>query len=468
VLVEIAAHDVSRGTVDGRRTDRDAALYWTRDACVHGVTAETTTRAAAARGASGHQNCRPRPLPAASPPDILPHEPLPMGHRAPPASRPPASAAEVENEHTMTRLLKNSPAAPRACAILAALLALPACGSDAGSQDASPTASTASSNAGGGTPGGTAGTGGDTSTGTHTSTGSSQGGNGSTGTGGTSNCDNNPDGYPTSGDLFYANDYETNTLNGMWEAPLVELAWGANFGHDGSGAFRAVPQPFPSTSGDSPNEDHAGWGISEQQTPVDACRRVFISYLLYLSQDLLDDIADPPAAQGRAFWQAGNKIVDISQYNANGQGTDDENGFRYVLKLRRNNLDDSGRVQFSHLAGGAGIEYFDDGTNDNPDWRTLADQWVWVMHVLDEENTEMRTYVKRATDCPVQRALVRDGTFQGPDAGDFLQSHGRGFRVADMPLWGYWDDIVNATISDTKYVAIDRVRVSDHWIAPPF
>jgi hypothetical protein len=27
-LVEIAAHDVSGGTVDGRRTDRDAALYW--------------------------------------------------------------------------------------------------------------------------------------------------------------------------------------------------------------------------------------------------------------------------------------------------------------------------------------------------------------------------------------------------------------------------------------------------------
>jgi hypothetical protein len=283
--------------------------------------------------------------------------------------------------------------------------------------------------------------------------------------------ENNPDGYPTEGTVFYENDYETDTLLGMWEAPQIELDYGDAFGWDGSGAFRAIPQPFPSDDGESPNEDNAGWGLGgDDPTPPDTCRRLFVSYMLYVSQDLIDDIAAPPEPpeMGRRFWQAGNKLLDLPQWNESGVGVDEENGFRYVIKFRRNNLDDSGRVQFSHLAGGAGHEYFDDGENTNPDWRELGDRWVWVMHVLDEPNTEIRTYLKLEGDDAVRRALVRDETFRGTDDYDWLQSHGRGFAFPTRSFWGYWDDIVNAEVSDSSFVAIDRVRASDFWIDPPF
>lgn len=271
----------------------------------------------------------------------------------------------------------------------------------------------------------------------------------------------NPDGLAAATQIFYTRDFDSQADADVLASAVVTMSYQATGGYQGSGAWRALPQPISAAA----NEDNVGW-TGGAPVAVDQARRVVYSYLLYISDDLMQDIVTAPdPGSGNWFWNHGNKIIDVLQWNASGTAADEVNGnTRYVIKVRRNGPPGS-PVRFSHLNGGAGNEYFSDGVNPNPNLATMTDEWFWVAHALDEQARTITTYVKRQGDAGVTRCLVRDSTVDlGTGA---LASDGRGF-VAGRNVWGYWDDIIDASASSTKYVAIDRLRIADGWIAPPF
>jgi hypothetical protein len=188
------------------------------------------------------------------------------------------------------------------------------------------------------------------------------------------------------------------------------------------------------------------------------------SYMLYMSAALLADIANPPnpSPNSQNFWQSGNKIIDASQWNEAGNDVSDTDDHRWVIKVRRNAL--NGAPQFSHLSGGAGAEFYDDGVNTNPDLEDLADEWFWVAHVMDAQNLTCKTFIKRSGG-NVTKVLEKEGP-DGPPGDRYLDS-GRGW-FGNGFVWGYWDDICNATQSNTKFMTLDRLRITNGWVDPPF
>ena len=131
-----------------------------------------------------------------------------------------------------------------------------------------------------------------------------------------------------------------------------------------------------------------------------------------------------------------------------------------------------GQVRFSHVDGGGGARiYF------GPDWLALADEWVWLCHVIDMRSMNageryMATYLKREGDPGVTRIGIRY-----EDGDPVLQSYdGRGIWGFLSPFHGYWDDMIDrdGLTNDLSqmHLSVDQIRVMDGWPdgahGPPF
>ncbi len=95
---------------------------------------------------------------------------------------------------------------------------------------------------------------------------------GTVGGSGGNNDLNNPDALAAATQLFYSRDFDTQSAANVLASPVVSMLYQATNGYQGSGAWRALPQPINAPD----NEDNVGWAGS---TPlaVDQARRVVYS-----------------------------------------------------------------------------------------------------------------------------------------------------------------------------------------------
>lgn len=281
------------------------------------------------------------------------------------------------------------------------------------------------------------------------------------GAGGGSTGLDNPDGLPESSTPIFAADYDSSDAQDIVSEPDVAIAeWGAALGYEGPG-FRLQPDPIIDPNGES--EDSAGWAggiVGGDYFPVDGHELVSVSYMFKVSGALLAEIA----VDG-AFWAHDQKSIDIKYHDPSalyGEG-------------HRNNVHfgfSEGQVRFSHVDGGAGTRiYF------GPDWQTLADEWVWVCHVIDmrgeaAEERYFATYMKRDGDPGVTRIGIRYEAGENP-----LQPYdGHGVWGFFAPVHGYWDDMIDrdGLVNDLSemFLYVDQLRVMPGWPdaahGPPF
>ncbi len=348
------------------------------------------------------------------------------------------------------------------CALAVVVLLSVGCGADDGG--ATPTGSTAS--VGGNTTTGqgggdaTSGGGGDTTAGSGGSsasggnTGGNNSGGGNVGGGGAANPgDDNPDGLPEVSSAIYSRDYASQDAADITSTPNIATAeWGAAFGYGPGGGWRLQPDPIVAPVGQ--NENSAGWAWGLQagnDFPVDGHDLVTVSYMFNVSGALLQEIA-----LAGNFWAHDQKVIDFKYHDPNAPFGE---GNRNTIHFGESN----GEVRFSHVDGGGGNRiYF------GPDWLTLADEWVWLCHVIDMRGQTpaaryVATYMKRSGDAGVTRIGIRY-----EDAAPVMQTYnGRGIWGFLSPFHGYWDDMLdrNGLSNDLAqmFMSLDRLRVMAGW-----
>lgn len=291
------------------------------------------------------------------------------------------------------------------------------------------------------------------------------GGAGATGSGGegagTPGADN-PDGLPETSRTIYDNDYEDDDPTGVTSTPNIAIGeWGAAMGHGPSGGWRFHPDPIGDPGAE--NENSAGWAWGLQAAdyfPVDAYDIVTVSYMFNVSDALLQEIV-----VAGAFWAHDQKAIDFKYHDPDAPYGE---GNRNTIHFGEN----EGQVRFSHVDGGGGTRiYF------GPDWMTLADEWVWICHVIDmradaADGRYIATYMKREGEPGVTRIGIRYESGEPP-----LQTYnGRGIWGFLSPFHGYWDDMVGGDDLTHEqadmHLSVDRLRVMGGWPddanGPPF
>jgi len=260
----------------------------------------------------------------------------------------------------------------------------------------------------------------------------------------------NPDSLPAATATHYANDYETqNDADVISQAGIALMSWSPNGGYGDTGGWRATPDPV---TGTAQQEDSAGWFAGQLSIPFDSHDLWVVSYVLKISGTLLSQIDTV------GFWAHVNKCFDFKYWSST-SGEGNRNGFHFGENPPR----------FWSSSGGGGQLY-----SIGPDWRTLADQWVWIAHVVDMRGADPATrYIATYYKTQAMSAVTRMGiTYES----EGLQSYD-GYGIAGLysPLWGYWDDMNNQeNLADPASMAvwIDRVRSQNGWPTgtdgPPF
>ena len=213
---------------------------------------------------------------------------------------------------------------------------------------------------------------------------------------------NNPDNLPESSSPIYSNNFETDDADGVvFSRPGIAVGkWSDTIGYGPSGGWQFRPDP---TADPKKNEASAGWllGVDRKKyLAVDAHHLITVSYMYKVSQALLREIA-----RGGPFWAHDQKAIDFKYHDPNAPYGE---GHRNTIHFGESN----GKVRSCHVDGGGGTRiYF------GPDWLTLADEWVWLCHVIDMRGATpaeryVATYMKRKRDTAVTKIGIRyeDGT----------------------------------------------------------
>lgn len=273
--------------------------------------------------------------------------------------------------------------------------------------------------------------------------------------------DNNPDSYPAATTVYLSRDFNTEDASDMWingGGDVAEHNWASSYGYENSGAWQLVPTPTMNAD----NESNAGVSAGNgSDIPYDDTRVMVISYMIYMSQELADAISSGTGG----FWNHGNKIIDVFNWNTVTQNEGDSST-RQVIKVRS----DAGEVKFSHMAGGAGSEFYNDSRGQNLRFELNADQWIWISHVFDADTEVTRTYYKRQSDLSVIKALERY-SIDGPENYAYTSAGWTLYQPGGGParsIWGYWDDIIGIPYDPAMFVTLDRLRIANGWIDPPF
>lgn len=274
----------------------------------------------------------------------------------------------------------------------------------------------------------------------------------------------NPSGYPTSGTEYFSFAYDTSSTTGVQQPSnlCVIRGFNASGGPDGGGYWGMYPRPQSNPDADG---DNCGWSAGTTPCPVDDCPRMFIDFRLLLTQDLLDEICNAQF-DTNDFWRRGNKVLDTQQWNVSGTGPDTSEGRRWVAKLLRDRDNVNDPPRWALLSGGAGRDFFGDGSLPLVDLRNYADVWCWVCFVLDGPNEVFEVYMKKAGDPGVTLVLRRDPS---SDNGDdpALDYNGRGWHSLQNAIFGFAQDMTGAAEGPTIHWGIRNVRRSNFWQGPP-
>lgn len=242
-------------------------------------------------------------------------------------------------------------------------------------------------------------------------------------------------------------DYETQNASEVLSDPNIATGQWSNSSGYGSGGWLFHPAPI---AGTAENEDSAGWLMpwGAPTFPVDGYHLVTVSFMLKISAALLNEINI-----GGPFWAHVNKAFDFKYWDAAGTGEGGRNGIHFGESPPRFWFSSGGGGQFQAIG---------------PDWRTLADQWVWVCFVVDMRAAQasqrtLAAYYK-TTGGNVQ--LMGKVAENNPTLA--LQAYaGRGFLGFFSPLFGYWDDMHGgSTLSgnlSAMTIQLDRVRIANGW-----
>lgn len=280
-----------------------------------------------------------------------------------------------------------------------------------------------------------------------------------------SSGNNNPDNYQSASSTFAGYDYDTEVATDIYRVPedisgsVVDMSYQAAGGYGGSGCWRATP--IQTTEG------NGGWkclGYNGANIAVDETSLLVISGLVRMSSAFTSAMASGTSGYGAS----GHKIFDVFMWNSAGSGRD--NTTRQVIKLIR---DGSNRLVYSHLKGGAGNEYTDDGVNAVFDFNQYPDEWIWWAHAFDRTNEVTRSYVKRQSDQSVRKVLERWSVASGhpntpaPDEPYVYTNRGWHDGEGQSGAYYFWDDLTLAQ-SASRYIDLDRQRVGNGWFNPPF
>lgn len=273
--------------------------------------------------------------------------------------------------------------------------------------------------------------------------------------------DTNPHNYPLATITYRSEDYNTEDSADIYDdaATTVEMVYQASGGTGNSGHWRAIPD-------DAALEVNNGWvALGFGGSPaVDETDLLVFYYKLRLSSLFLEDMRDETSG----FGDSGHKILDVFMWNSGGTGRD--NTTRQVIKFLHTGSPGAGGLYWSHLKGGAGNEYTDDGVNTPIDMYSLPDEWFDVWHVFDRANEVTRSYIKRSSDSDVQVVLERFSSASGgytPAADEPYVYTARGWNDGEgqTGLWYFWDDLTLAANS-SRYVDIDSLRIGNGWFEP--
>jgi hypothetical protein len=263
--------------------------------------------------------------------------------------------------------------------------------------------------------------------------------------------EHNPDGITETSSILYGRDYESQAANDVEYGSVINMQWGSGFGYAGSGGWRAQPNPI---SGTGQNEDSKGWSVPAD-LGFNRYNVISASFTLKITGSLLAAIE---TAGG--FWSHLNKSLDFHYYDSSG-GLGGRGGFHFGEMPPR-----------WHIAGGGAGPYFPVG----PDWRTLADQWVWLCFVIDMRGaTPEQRYLAVYYKTPDMTGVARMGRVYESQG---LQSYG-GHGIVGFPLteiFGYWDDMNSRAAVESSlnqmFVYIDRMRIMPGYPnaanGPPF
>jgi hypothetical protein len=273
-------------------------------------------------------------------------------------------------------------------------------------------------------------------------------------------CNDNPDGWLESGDLWMDNTYESEVEEEKSTTAINESVWGAAYGRGGSGAWRSIPLPNPDTVGPYAGdwENHGGWAGADwngsgYSAGGDGEDLRFWSFTMFISPNMLNNVVLPAAA-----WM---KFLDSS---CGGGGNN-----RWVVALDGTGSVPGGGLKFGIAAGGAGSRLFDDGVNTNPDLSAfISTEFVWFCIVYDAANTTAHIYMKREGDSGVTKILERDETTVF--GSELLEDGGAGWYAPGQSFAGYWDygDCGLYTYSATQYMVLDDFKIANYWVGPPW
>jgi hypothetical protein len=281
---------------------------------------------------------------------------------------------------------------------------------------------------------------------------------------------NNPDSYAAATEIYGSKDYETEVSGDVLSQEDIAIGtWGAAYGYGSTGAWRFTPRPITSGS----NEDSAGWYADTGTIPVDECSVLTYSFMFYISQALVTKILD----SGTSFWGSNNKVIDVFMWNSGGTAVDTNT--RQIVMFGKSNGTIPGLIFTPIAGGGGGIGYAE--TSIDPlvdlDFTDLADQWIWLSFVMDASGATdatryTRLYYKKVGDAGVTKFYDRDGTEDGGGGADDTYRYTTRGWYGDQgrTVFGYWDDMVGGTaLRDANaFVVIDRLRVANGWVDPPF
>jgi hypothetical protein len=260
----------------------------------------------------------------------------------------------------------------------------------------------------------------------------------------------NPDGFPTSGNTYYATDFNTEVEGAVADVSGTVETWGSSFGRGGSGAWRIRP------IGESWSEQLAGVAYAPPPSyplcAVDEFQRFFMSFTLFIHQRMIDDVWT--GAPGKM------KFLDVRLWDAAGTGgTTDSNG-RWVTFL---SVVD-GQLKFGLAAGGAGTSYYGSQTGFSA---AVAAGFVWFCIMYDEGVSPSApiaaVYQKNAGDPGVTKIVERDSSIVF-GAEQYI-SIGRGFRICEVGALYDWEK--TWTSHADQYWVMDDLSFTDYWVGPP-
>ncbi len=261
----------------------------------------------------------------------------------------------------------------------------------------------------------------------------------------------NPDGITETSSVLFGRDYDSQVGGDVSSGGVINMQWGSAYGFAGSGGWRAQPNPI---EGSGANEDSKGW-MAPASLGVDRYHVISTSFMLKISGPLLGAIE---TAGG--FWSHMNKALDFNYYDGGG------------------NLGGRGGFHFGempprwHISGGGAGPYFPVG----PDWRTLADQWVWLCFVIDMRgSTPSQRYLAVYYKTQGMSGVARMGrVYENEGLPSYAGRGIMGFPLTE--IFGYWDDMNSrsavASGLDQMFLYIDRMRIMpgypDPANGPPF